>query len=76
MKEIQTETSPDLVPTAAQLPPQNLWDHGTRSLFMRQEEWYVADSDSENVAESAREEDNELGEDADTMCPAIMSTAA
>ncbi|CAN0918489.1 hypothetical protein LINGRAHAP2_LOCUS30895 [Linum grandiflorum] len=55
----------------------NVWTQGTRKLFERLDDWYVADSDSEDVAEMTREEDDELDdEEFDTLCPSIQFTAA
>ncbi|CAN0858704.1 hypothetical protein LINGRAHAP2_LOCUS7412 [Linum grandiflorum] len=41
------------------------------------DDWYVADSDSEDVAEATREEDDTLDDDEeDPLCPSILFTAA
>ncbi|CAN0838469.1 hypothetical protein LINGRAHAP2_LOCUS2169 [Linum grandiflorum] len=40
------------------------------------EDWYVAESNSEDVAETMREEDDELDDDEDDpLCPPILFTA-
>ncbi|CAN0876116.1 hypothetical protein LINGRAHAP2_LOCUS11118, partial [Linum grandiflorum] len=38
-------------------------------------EWYIADSNFEDVAESSKEEDDELDEEDDPMCPSVLFTA-
>ncbi|CAN0903024.1 hypothetical protein LINGRAHAP2_LOCUS22333 [Linum grandiflorum] len=60
-------------------PPQlhNAWTEGSRHLFGRPEGWYVADSDSEDIAEIIREEDEcHDDEEEDPLCPLIEFTAA
>ncbi|CAN0880263.1 hypothetical protein LINGRAHAP2_LOCUS13565, partial [Linum grandiflorum] len=57
-------------------PVPNAWTNDAAKLFDRSEEWYVADSDSEDVAESMREEDDMMDEDDDPTCPSILFTAA
>ncbi|CAN0919977.1 hypothetical protein LINGRAHAP2_LOCUS31768 [Linum grandiflorum] len=54
----------------------NAWNQGTTKLFNRLYEWYVTDSDSEDVAESMREEDDMMDEEDDPLCPSILFTAA
>ncbi|CAN0912774.1 hypothetical protein LINGRAPRIM_LOCUS481, partial [Linum grandiflorum] len=58
----------------------NAWTERTNTLFEEVRDngdWYVADSDSEDVAESMREEDDELDEEEeDPLCPQIFFTAA
>ncbi|CAN0901138.1 hypothetical protein LINGRAHAP2_LOCUS21245 [Linum grandiflorum] len=57
-------------------PVPNAWTNDAAKLFDRSEEWYVADSDSEDVAESMREEDDMMDEDDDPTCPSILFTVA
>ncbi|CAN0905673.1 hypothetical protein LINGRAHAP2_LOCUS23805 [Linum grandiflorum] len=63
------------------IPKPNAWTKRTNTLFEEfrgQDNWYVADSDSEDVAEAmSREEDDEVNEeDDDPLCPQICFTAA
>ncbi|CAN0906278.1 hypothetical protein LINGRAHAP2_LOCUS24152 [Linum grandiflorum] len=63
-------------------PPENenVWTQRTNKLFQElsnQDEWYVADSDSEDIASAMREEDDVLDEEEiDPLCPLILFTAA
>ncbi|CAN0918880.1 hypothetical protein LINGRAHAP2_LOCUS31138 [Linum grandiflorum] len=60
-------------------PPQlhNAWTEGSQHLFGRPEGWYVADSDSEDIAETIREKDEcQDDEEEDPLCPSIEFTAA
>ncbi|CAN0838663.1 hypothetical protein LINGRAHAP2_LOCUS2281 [Linum grandiflorum] len=63
-------------------PPENenVWTQRTNKLFQelsKQDEWYVADSDSEDIASAMREEDDVLDEEEiDPLCPPILFTAA
>ncbi|CAN0830220.1 hypothetical protein LINGRAPRIM_LOCUS3172 [Linum grandiflorum] len=58
----------------------NAWTERVNSLFEEyrgHDEWYVADSDSEDVAEAMREEDDMVDdEEDDPLCPQICFTAA
>ncbi|CAN0871527.1 hypothetical protein LINGRAHAP2_LOCUS9865 [Linum grandiflorum] len=58
----------------------NAWTKRVNSLFEEyrgHDEWYVADSDSEDVAEAMREEDDMVDdEEDDPLCPQICFTAA
>ncbi|CAN0899948.1 hypothetical protein LINGRAHAP2_LOCUS20561 [Linum grandiflorum] len=60
--------------------PLNAWTHRNNLLFEEQsksDEWYVADSDSEDVAATMREEYDELdGDEDDPLCPSIPFIAA
>ncbi|CAN0861924.1 hypothetical protein LINGRAHAP2_LOCUS8340 [Linum grandiflorum] len=62
------------------IPKPNAWTERTNTLFEEfsgQDNWYVADSDSEDVAEAMREEGDEVNEeDDDPLCPHIYFTAA
>ncbi|CAN0918315.1 hypothetical protein LINGRAHAP2_LOCUS30801 [Linum grandiflorum] len=58
------------------MDPENAWKQGTQKLFTRTEDWYVAESHSEDVAETMREEEDELDDDEDDpLCPPILFTA-
>ncbi|CAL1353834.1 unnamed protein product [Linum trigynum] len=56
------------------------WSDGSRKRFseiLQQDSWYVAESDSEDVAQAEREEDDvEDGKDFDRLCPSALFTAA
>ncbi|CAL1393285.1 unnamed protein product [Linum trigynum] len=57
------------------------WGSGSRKLFsevVREESWYVAESDSEDVAEEIREADcdEELSDVEDPLCPTIPFSTA
>ncbi|CAN0906575.1 hypothetical protein LINGRAHAP2_LOCUS24338 [Linum grandiflorum] len=62
------------------IPKPNTWTERTNTLFEKfrgQDNWYVADSGSEDVAEAMREEDDEVNEeDDDPLCPQICFTGA
>ncbi|CAL1370838.1 unnamed protein product [Linum trigynum] len=70
--------------TRSGTPPPSVWNAGTGvarrlfSDFLKTDEWYVADSDSEDVAEAMREDGMDAGEEADDdpLCPNIPFTAA
>ncbi|CAN1245897.1 hypothetical protein LINGRAPRIM_LOCUS3057 [Linum grandiflorum] len=57
----------------------NAWTQRFNSLFdeyRNQDGWYVADSDSEDVAEAPREEDDEVNEEEeDPLCSQVCFTA-
>ncbi|CAN0827208.1 hypothetical protein LINGRAPRIM_LOCUS2513 [Linum grandiflorum] len=54
----------------------NTWNKNPKNLFGRSDDWYVADSDSEDVAEAMREEDDIAEEeDFDPLCPDILFMA-
>ncbi|CAN0906480.1 hypothetical protein LINGRAHAP2_LOCUS24283 [Linum grandiflorum] len=57
----------------------NAWAEHTTTLFgefRRHDQWYVADSVSEDVKEESREEDDVVDADDDhTLCPQICFTA-
>ncbi|CAN0928868.1 hypothetical protein LINGRAHAP2_LOCUS36719 [Linum grandiflorum] len=59
--------------------PRNAWSKRLNSLFVdnqNEEEWYIAESDSEDVAMSMREEDDEFDESSfDPLCPDVLFTA-
>ncbi|CAN0908379.1 hypothetical protein LINGRAHAP2_LOCUS25255 [Linum grandiflorum] len=56
---------------------ENVWTKGTENLFRRVDDWYVADSDSEDVATAMLEDDEETElDDDDPLCPSIFFTAA
>ncbi|CAN0858702.1 hypothetical protein LINGRAHAP2_LOCUS7412 [Linum grandiflorum] len=61
-------------------PAANAWNQRCNAMFEAMEtgdDWYVADSDSEDVAEATREEDDTLDDDEeDPLCPSILFTAA
>ncbi|CAN0913248.1 hypothetical protein LINGRAHAP2_LOCUS27806 [Linum grandiflorum] len=59
-----------------QQPIPSAWTSGTQGLFGRHEKWYIADSDYEDVAESSKEEDDELDDEDNPMCPSVLFTAA
>ncbi|CAN0926247.1 hypothetical protein LINGRAHAP2_LOCUS35235 [Linum grandiflorum] len=77
MADVETLFQDD--PMTTPLAPHNAWTRGKKNLFKennRKEEWYVTDSDSEDVAENMREEDDEFNEEEDDpLCPTIMFTA-
>ncbi|CAI0549166.1 unnamed protein product [Linum tenue] len=59
---------------------ESTWSGGSSKLFTnlhQVDEWYVADSDSEDVAAAMREDDldDEVPEDDDPLCPTIAYTA-
>ncbi|CAN0904870.1 hypothetical protein LINGRAHAP2_LOCUS23348 [Linum grandiflorum] len=58
----------------------NAWTERTNTLFKEfhcQDDWYVADSDSEDVTVEMREEDDEIAaEEDDPLCLQICFTAA
>ncbi|CAN0839249.1 hypothetical protein LINGRAHAP2_LOCUS2524 [Linum grandiflorum] len=54
----------------------NPWNQGARQFFERTKDWYVADSDSEDVAADLREEDDDFDDDEDPLCPSIAFSAA
>ncbi|CAN1238584.1 hypothetical protein LINGRAPRIM_LOCUS2138 [Linum grandiflorum] len=60
----------------AQKPQQNARDRGTTQLFRKYDNMYIADSDSEDVAEASKEEDEMSEDEDDPLCPAIRFTAA
>ncbi|CAN0912775.1 hypothetical protein LINGRAHAP2_LOCUS27546 [Linum grandiflorum] len=81
MHEETQSGEPDQDYTMKEKPIQpNAWTERTNTLFEEVRDngdWYVADSDSEDVAESMREEDDELDEEEeDPLCPQIFFTAA
>ncbi|CAN0846263.1 hypothetical protein LINGRAHAP2_LOCUS4370 [Linum grandiflorum] len=62
------------------VPPPNAWTQRSNRLFENfryDDEWYIADSDSEDVAEAMREEDDVFDEETyDPLCPSVLFTAA
>ncbi|CAI0446262.1 unnamed protein product [Linum tenue] len=75
-----TETTQQEIPINEQKHNFSAWNNGTTGLFKgahMDEGWYVAESDSEDVANQEREEDYELDEDGyDPRCPSVLFTAA
>ncbi|CAN0917279.1 hypothetical protein LINGRAHAP2_LOCUS30196 [Linum grandiflorum] len=56
---------------------RNFWTEGSHHLFGRTDNWYIAESDSEDVAETMRDEDDEIeDEDDDLLCPSVLFSAA
>ncbi|CAN0905075.1 hypothetical protein LINGRAHAP2_LOCUS23458 [Linum grandiflorum] len=55
----------------------DVWNQRKNFLFEERntiDDWYVADSDSEDVAEAMREEDDVVDdEEEDPLCPSILS---
>ncbi|CAN0875114.1 hypothetical protein LINGRAHAP2_LOCUS10643 [Linum grandiflorum] len=55
----------------------NAWMDGSNHLFDRSNDWYVADYDSEDIADVMRAENEEIGdEEDDPLCPPIIFSAA
>ncbi|CAI0453976.1 unnamed protein product [Linum tenue] len=66
--------------TQEQVVNPNAWNTGSHKIFTAHsqvEEWYVAESDSEDVAAAMKEDDldDEIPEDDDPLCPTIAYTA-
>ncbi|CAN0838537.1 hypothetical protein LINGRAHAP2_LOCUS2209 [Linum grandiflorum] len=60
--------------------PNNVWTQTTNHLFGKGpslDDWYIAHSDSEDVSDAMRKEDDMLDEtDYDPLCPSILFTTA
>ncbi|CAL1387431.1 unnamed protein product [Linum trigynum] len=76
---IQTQNPPSQTQSQTSPVPSMAWGVGRKKLFseaVREETWYVEDSDSEDVAEAMREDDAEDSpvEEEDPRCPTICFT--